>query len=193
MKILILPDIHGRDFFKKPCESIEEYDKVIFLGDYFDPYDFEHISVRKAIENFKIILDLKKNNMDKVVLLIGNHDCPYMYNEYYNLSYYHCRHSETYHDEISKMFNDNKDLFKLAVVEDDILFTHAGVVKGWLDKLGYEKDDVDINEIADLINDLPNKTEGIKNLYNISAYRGGYEKHFIRKVKTDMKLGTEMQ
>ena len=38
MKILIIPDIHGRDFWIEPCKHIDEFDKVIFLGDYHDPY-----------------------------------------------------------------------------------------------------------------------------------------------------------
>ncbi len=71
--VLVLPDVHGRKFWKKPCENIENYDKVVFLGDYFDPYDFEKISVVDCIENFNEILELKRNNMDKVILLIGNH------------------------------------------------------------------------------------------------------------------------
>ena len=72
-KVLILPDIHGRKFWKKPCENIDNYDKVVFLGDYLDPYNFEFISVEEAIKNFKEIIELKRNNMDKVVLLLGNH------------------------------------------------------------------------------------------------------------------------
>ena len=76
-KILVLGDIHGRNFWKKPCENIEKYYKVIFLGDYFDPYDFEKITVQDCINNFNEILDLKKKNTEKVVLLIGNHDDPY--------------------------------------------------------------------------------------------------------------------
>ena len=39
MKILILPDIHGRTFWKKPCENPKEFDLIIFLGDYLDPYE----------------------------------------------------------------------------------------------------------------------------------------------------------
>lgn len=71
--ILVCGDIHGRKFWKKPCENIDNYDKVVFLGDYLDPYNFEFISVEEAIENFKEIIELKRNNMDKVVLLLGNH------------------------------------------------------------------------------------------------------------------------
>lgn len=43
MKILIIPDVHGRDFWTDPCKDISEYDRVIFLGDYTDPYDDEGI------------------------------------------------------------------------------------------------------------------------------------------------------
>ena len=175
MNILILPDIHGRNFFKKPCENIDEYDKVVFLGDYFDPYEFEHISFRQAIDNFKIILELKKNNMDKVTLLIGNHDCPYLFDDYYKLSSYHCRHSDTYHDEIHKLLNDNIELLQLACVFDDILFTHAGVTDGWLyDVLMYENKDIKVQELCDYLNGLKNTKEGIKQLYYVSGYRGGY-------------------
>ena len=72
MKILMLPDIHGRDFWREPCKNIDDYDKVVFLGDYLDPYDFEKISVEQAIDNFKDILLFEKDN-PKVVMLLGNH------------------------------------------------------------------------------------------------------------------------
>ena len=35
-KILIIPDLHGRTFWKEPCYNWEG--KIIFLGDYHDPY-----------------------------------------------------------------------------------------------------------------------------------------------------------
>ena len=55
-KLLVLPDIHGRTFWKEPCSDIEKYDKIVFIGDYLDPYDFEGISVVDTIENFKEII-----------------------------------------------------------------------------------------------------------------------------------------
>ena len=35
-KILVIPDVHGRTFWKEPCNNWEG--KIIFLGDYHDPY-----------------------------------------------------------------------------------------------------------------------------------------------------------
>ena len=71
MKILVLPDIHGREFWKGACEDIDSFDKVIFLGDYFDPYDFEGISVATAIENFQEILDVSLQLQKERTVLIA--------------------------------------------------------------------------------------------------------------------------
>lgn len=172
MKVLILPDIHGRTFWKLPIENIEEYEKVIFLGDYFDPYDFEHISVQDAIENFKEIIELKKKKSDKIVLLLGNHCLPYYSDEYYKLSSYHCRHSETYHQEIHDLYNENKDLFDFAYVINDILFTHAGVNNEWLrnEVKCYSND---INVIANYINNITD----MKKFFKVSYERGGNDNY----------------
>ena len=53
--IIVNPDIHGRHFWEESTKCVNDFDRIIFLGDYFDPYDFENISVADAIENFKKI------------------------------------------------------------------------------------------------------------------------------------------
>ena len=35
-KILVIPDIHGRSFWKESCNNWEC--RIVFLGDYHDPY-----------------------------------------------------------------------------------------------------------------------------------------------------------
>ena len=184
--ILVCGDIHGRKFWKEPCKNIENYDKVVFLGDYLDPYGFEFISVEEAIENFKEIIDFKKENMDKVILLIGNHDCSYAFKDYFNLSSYHCRHSAIHHNKIHKLFNENIDLFQIAYVHNeqtlslkkeynDILFTHAGVESGWLENV-VKCDETDINKIADTLNELTKSKDGLEKLYCITSERGGRDR-----------------
>ena len=70
MSILVIPDIHGRNFWKEAVEkSIDKVEKIIFLGDYLDPYPWEGITRKEAIANFQEIIDFKKENKDKVVLL----------------------------------------------------------------------------------------------------------------------------
>mgnify|MGYP006379875163 FL=1 len=48
-KILIVPDVHGRKFWHKAEELINEVDKIIFLGDYLDPYFWEGITFETAM------------------------------------------------------------------------------------------------------------------------------------------------
>ena len=39
-KILVVPDVHGRTFWKEPVgRLLESVDRVVFLGDYLDPYE----------------------------------------------------------------------------------------------------------------------------------------------------------
>lgn len=175
-KILVNPDIHGRTFWKKPCENIDEYDKVIFLGDYLDPYNFEFVNVEDAIQNFKEIIEFKRNNMDKVVLLLGNHDMPYYSEDYLHFSSWHCRHSKLFHEQISDIFKTNKDLFKIAYVENSIMFTHAGIERGWLRNV-VKCENSDPNEICNELNKLTDNVDGLSKLYRISDSRGGRDKY----------------
>lgn len=87
IKILIVGDIHGREFWKEPVKTVLENSdaKIIFLGDYLDCYpdefdsDFElgHDAstgyLQAAIDNFKQIIELKKQYSDRIALLLGNH------------------------------------------------------------------------------------------------------------------------
>ena len=72
-KILVIPDVHGRKFWHKAEEMIDKVDKVVFLGDYLDPYSYEGITFEDAVMEFEDILAFKEDYSDKVVLLLGNH------------------------------------------------------------------------------------------------------------------------
>ena len=175
-KLLILPDIHGRTFWKNPCKDISKYDKVIFLGDYMDPYDFEKILVEDAFINFEDIIDFANANTDKVILLLGNHDMPYFSKEYKNFSWWHCRHSKKFHNDIAGLFADNKNLFQIAYQYDDILFTHAGVTPGWLKSI-FTEEYKSVADLVESLNNLLNTKEGLKYLYMISEDRGGRDRY----------------
>lgn len=72
--MLIIPDCHGRNFWKKAVEeNIDKVDKVIFLGDYLDPYPWEGITRKEAISNFQEVIEFKRGSPEKVTLLLGNH------------------------------------------------------------------------------------------------------------------------
>lgn len=127
MKILINPDIHGRVFWKYSIEYKDEFDKIIFLGDYLDAYSPDLLL--KEEDNFKEIIQFKKDNPDKVILLLGNHDCHYINDKIYEAS----RYNSFKHNSYQKLFLDNIDLFQLIYIYDKYLFSHAGVYQKWID------------------------------------------------------------
>lgn len=173
-KCLIIPDVHGRKFWTSACNNIDEYEKVIFLGDYVDPYPFEGITVEEAIENFKEIIEFKNNNPEKVVLLLGNHDFPYAFEEYLHMSSYHSRHSAIHHYDIAELFNKTPHIFQLSYSYDGILFTHAGVESTWFDNVLKCKE-TDPEKISEVLNTLPYNRQGLDKLYYITSRRGGYD------------------
>lgn len=72
-KILIVPDVHGRPFWHRAMELVDQVDQIVFLGDYLDPYSHEGISFEDALIELEGILAFKEDYPDKVVLLVGNH------------------------------------------------------------------------------------------------------------------------
>lgn len=137
MKVLIVPDVHGRTFWKKAKEEINNVDRIVFLGDYLDPYGYEGVTEEQALSEFKNIIQFKKDNMDKVVLLIGNHDVPYIW----ITPGYHCRHDYKREWEIHQLFMSNYQLFKTIHVIDKYLFSHSGVYQEWLNCIGWKIED----------------------------------------------------
>lgn len=141
MEMLIIPDVHGRTFWK---DVIDSNLPVIFLGDYTDPYPQEEISKKQTIDNFKEVIEFARDQKDRVTLLLGNHDCQMLG---YSPSY--CRMDFGNAPKYYKLFNDNKDLFKFAHKVDNVLFTHAGVSKSWLQ---YNNIKEDFDSIVDYLN-----------------------------------------
>lgn len=173
MKIIVSPDVHGRKFWEVTREHISECDKVVFLGDYFDPYNFEGISVVYAINNFREILSLAREYPEKVVMLLGNHDLPYFSEDYRALAKWHCRWSREWHSKIAVILAANRELFKIAHVEDDILFTHAGCSTKWLKSINVEP--TSLPDLVTALNALTTTEAGLRQLFMVSHHRGGWD------------------
>jgi predicted MPP superfamily phosphohydrolase len=170
MSILIIGDVHGRTFWKDAVERhAEGRDKIVFLGDYLDPYNWEGITRRGAINNFADIIEYKKAHTDKVILLLGNHDYQYYDSNFRTRSRYDSSHAWS----INRLFNNNRGLFQLAYeYEGDkhYLFTHAGVLKSW-----YEQHKELIGDLnAENLNKLKGLRQGTEILMQVSRERGGF-------------------
>jgi hypothetical protein len=124
--ILVNPDIHGRTFWKDHI-NVDDYSQIVFLGDYLDPYSWENIEKEEALNNFKEILEFKKNFPDKVTLLLGNHDTHYLFGDD------DCRIDSFNYIAIKNLFVKEYQLFKLGIIIDKVSFTHAPIQKEWKD------------------------------------------------------------
>ena len=183
-RILVIPDVHGETFWKKPVHKYIEYvDKIVFLGDYLDPYPKagREYPSQMLFDNLMDIIDLKREYMDKVVLLKGNHDQHYASDMFRYLA---CgSRCDTINWNIyNAVFVRNADLFKLVHLEEikkiTYLFSHAGLTINWINKVNSDiwkladnKISVANPDIVARINNLDDEDEGQEMLAIVGRYR----------------------
>jgi len=146
MKILTIGDIHGDERWHKFVKEHDaEYDKVILMGDYFDPYTRNHTD-DEMIDNFLRIKAYVYNSDGKAIALVGNHDIKYLFNNDVD----HCRTRQKIMD-----YFDQENPFKKYVEEGffqltrkigDIWFSHAGISDDWLTNNQLTLDEHEINK-----------------------------------------------
>lgn len=141
----IIGDIHGRTCWK---ELVKDDCINIFVGDYFDPY--EYIPYEAMIHNFVDIIEYKTRH-PQTVLLYGNHDLPYIAPCDRNNRY------DAFHAEQNRqIFRETANLFAgvAYAIGDKALVTHAGVSKEWYEKEFGLYEGAKPSEVAEDINDL---------------------------------------
>ena len=131
--MIIIPDIHGRTFWKEPVtKALETGESIIFLGDYVDPYEYEGVPMGGLVPMLERIISIKREHPGQVTLLLGNHDLHYLSEDLGGSRYDYSR-AVFY----VRLFRDNSELFQMAAEAEiggqKFLFSHAGVKRGWLD------------------------------------------------------------
>ena len=189
MKVLVLPDVHGRKFWRKAiADNIGNVDKVVFLGDYLDPYQEEIEENPKLMEceyfgdcqnllkMLEDIISLKKNEPNKYILLTGNHTDSYIWSKFHAASRTDYKNWEKYH----KFFSQNLEYFNLVWIENNVIFSHAGISEEWA-RILCVKNNTKFKSILNTakilqnvpVDEIPNDTVLIALLGQISHYRGG--------------------
>ncbi len=180
--MIIIPDIHGRNFWKEAVAGREE-DGIVFLGDYLDPYphDFPDKTADEIWEqtwnNFNDIIEFKKKHPSNVALLLGNHDLHYIYPKMADSSRYDYERAS----QIKEKFNENKDIFLLAyertINGKRFIFSHAGIHKLWI--IDWFVPIVTDKNVVDYMNSgyLANDPSLLRALDQYSTYRGGWESY----------------
>lgn len=156
MKILIIGDVHGRDFWIEPCSHVDEFDKIIFLGDYHDPYSWEVSQDTSRHRLRDKLVPFVIEHQDKVICLFGNHDGNYLVgNMADRFDMFHANEIRYYLLEMN---------IKLIHKEGKYLFSHSGVLPKWL-----SSNNLTLEDLETLPFDHPS-------LINVSPYRGGWSK-----------------
>lgn len=143
MKHVIIGDIHGRTNWKQIVEKEKDADKFIFLGDYFDPYNWT-LTLDDLVNNFDDIVKFKSDNPNKVILLIGNHDLAA-----FDTNANKCRYIDGTYEQVATIFfyGIKKNIFQLCYcINNKVICSHAGFSKIWL-----ENNNLILNEV--ILND----------------------------------------
>jgi predicted MPP superfamily phosphohydrolase len=142
-KITIIGDLHGRDIWRQIVDANPDSDLYIFMGDYFDSFN---IDIMTQMHNFRDLINFKKENTDKVITLLGNHDFHYTsgcigtYSGFHNTLLFNMKL------ELDELIRDG--VLIMAHQIDKYLFTHAGVTKTWANEVG-----IDVNNLVDSLNE----------------------------------------
>lgn len=186
IKYLIIPDVHGRDFWIHPVEETLDTSEahIIYLGDYLDPYPSEWRGTEfncqdVALDRFQQIINLKKQYPERITLLLGNHDCGYALGD----DICSCRMDYRNKQKIEKLFSENQELFRLAeqfdIAGKHIVFSHAGILKGWADLIWRGEVSSPHFNVVDRLNNawLTDDYRVLDALGDYDAYRGygGYK------------------
>ena len=174
-KYLIISDVHHRTAKVNAILAHEKWDKVIFLGDWFDQFNDTYEDARKTAEWLKENL-----HNPNFIFLEGNHDISYRYSG--NSHNYCSGFAWDKNLEIHKVLNkDDWNKFKLFHYEPSILFSHAGLSPAFLKE--YASSEVDsIDKLLEWlnINEKQARVELENNkghfLYNAGYDRGGNAK-----------------
>lgn len=141
----IIGDIHARACWRN---VVREDCINIFVGDYFDPYEYVPQEERMTI--FRDILEFKRQHPE-TVLLYGNHDLHYLIDgERYS------RYQPEFAADYRMAFRQSESLFHgiAFAIADKALVTHAGVTKDWYEKYFGPYRTESLETIAEKINEL---------------------------------------
>jgi predicted MPP superfamily phosphohydrolase len=173
---LSIGDVHGESTWKQlgdikalvgsgPTIS-PKYDKYIFVGDYVDSFNRTDEQVHN---NLQEIIAFKEKYPAHVILLWGNHDIQYLFED--NSQFICSGYRPTMYPYLHELFDTKKDLFQLAYGYGNTLWTHAGVHASWYRKAGLSRYYGNTDKIAEKLNEMFDN--GVPDIFDVGFMRGG--------------------
>jgi predicted phosphodiesterase len=166
MKIAVMGDLHGKKIWKVLKERIDEYDKIILMGDYVDSV-FRTDS--QILNNLQQILLFKESNPNKIILIKGNHENQYHFSE--NLKFRSSGFRITMSSQLKNIFIVHDRSFHYAYQIKDTLFIHGGLLTGFYNELNKKYPHLDNENYGEYINRIAKRD--INAFINKSEFRGG--------------------
>lgn len=134
MKVAVIGDIHGTTKFIDCYNNIQkndtDVDKIIVLGDWFDPYIEVDLDI--MIERYNEFINICKSD-DKIISILGNHDIAgyIIQNDCTNRTIRFGKRRQRITDVIEQNLSESYLTYKVG----DYMFSHAGVSKEWLNDI----------------------------------------------------------
>lgn len=144
MKTLIIPDIHQRHALARSIfeKYVNEVDRVIFLGDFFDAFVETTYDVCMTAEFVREVI-----HHPKVVCLFGNHDIAYRYNNKTSNCKGYTKEKSFSINDILK--NEEWNKFKYHHIEDGVVYSHAGFTRKLIVQHDILHNNRDLNDIVE--------------------------------------------
>ena len=164
MRTLVIPDIHNDIDRADAIIAQETFDRVVFLGDYFDDFG------DTPMDSEDVAAWLKHQLMEpNRVCLLGNHDAAYAFKD----RRFRCSGWTPQKQQAIDVIMKPKDWKKLhpaCPVDDTYLLTHAGIHPHWLQNKETTRD-----EVYDfiLLRDYFVFENGFDDLFGAGYSRGG--------------------
>lgn len=129
MKILAVGDIHTKTWIIDLVESvIENYDAVVFVGDYADDFG---ASAEKSIATWEKLWRLNYKHPDKVKLVLGNHDYIYVTKTPHLQSGYNYVTQHLIDLPENRRLRDWLSSLPLVIELEGVTYAHAGIDERW--------------------------------------------------------------
>lgn len=135
MNVYIIPDQHGERNWEKVYNV--EADYYVSLGDWFDSFIIPH---SEQLTVFNEYIEWVKLDPSHRLSCIGNHDLAYLMDV--SEGEFVSGHNNWYHEQIHNALLTNIKYFKPYCVIDDIVFSHAGFTKSWINRFNIDMDDL---------------------------------------------------
>jgi hypothetical protein len=128
VRVLVIPDLHNHIENADYWLETQQYDRVVFLGDYFDDFEDNVTDARRTA----FWLRRRMENAPDDVFLLGNHDVAYMFPDQDEL--YCPGFTKQKAKAISEILQPKHwHRFKLAHEEQGWLLSHAGFHPVWME------------------------------------------------------------